>query len=461
MPRPRYRLTQVPARKSSRKSPRTTVGFVSLGCPKALVDSEAILTGLAHAGIETVEGDADVTVVNTCGFIDAAREESLATIEELIRAGSEVLVTGCLGKEVSLIRSRFPQVRHVSGPAEAAKVVESVAALAPGDPEVEYLMGPAGIKLTPPHYAYLKISEGCNHTCSFCIIPDLRGKLRSRAIDEVLREADNLVAQGVKEILVIAQDTSAYGLDLRFAEREVAGASLRSDVQTLAAELGKRFPWVRLHYVYPYPHVDQLLPLMRDGLVLPYLDMPLQHASPTILKAMRRPAAVEKVLDRLSRWRDMCPDLTIRSTFIVGFPGETDEDFGMLLDFLEDAQLDRVGCFTYSAVEGAAANTLADHVPESDKLDRQEALLELQSGISAAKLEAMVGQKIRVLVDEVDRAEGLAVARSTRDAPDVDGVVHISDPKGLKPGDFVWVNVEGASDHDLDAVQVGRPLKLV
>jgi ribosomal protein S12 methylthiotransferase len=440
---------------------KATVAFVSLGCPKALVDSEAILTGLAQIGIQTIEGHADVTVVNTCGFIDAARDESFSTIEDLLRSGSEVLVTGCLGKEVDLIRARFPAVKHISGPAQAARVVETVAALAPGDPDIEYLMGPAGIKLTPPHYAYLKIAEGCNHTCTFCIIPDLRGKLRSRTIDDVLREADNLVAQGVKEILVIAQDTSAYGLDLRFAEGNVEGVSLRSDVQTLAAELGKRFPWVRLHYVYPYPHVDHLIPLMQEGLILPYLDMPLQHASPTILRAMRRPAAVEKVLDRLARWRDVCPDLAIRSTFIVGFPGETDEDFGQLLDFLEDAQLDRVGCFTYSAVQGAAANALADHVPERDKLDRQEALLELQAGISAQKLEAMIGRRIQVLVDEVDTQSGVTLARSTRDAPDVDGQVAILGAEGLSPGDFVWVEVEGATDHDLEARQVGRPLKVL
>ncbi len=435
-----------------------TVGFVSLGCPKALVDSEAILTGLARAGIETVEDAADVTVVNTCGFIDAARHESFQTIEDLLAAGSQVLVTGCLGKEVELIRARFPQIQHISGPAQAALVVEAVTRLAPGDPDVEYLMGPAGIKLTPPHYAYLKIAEGCNHTCSFCIIPDLRGKLRSRAIDDVLREADNLVAQGVKEILVIAQDTSAYGLDLKFTEREVGGKRLRSDIQTLAAELGRRFPWVRLHYVYPYPHVDQLLPLMNEGLVLPYLDMPLQHASTRILKAMRRPAAVEKVLQRLTKWRERVPDLTIRSTFIVGFPGETDSDFEQLLDFLADAELDRVGCFTYSAVEGAAANALPNHIPERDKLDRQEALLELQAQISAAKLENMVGRQLQVLVDEVDEEEGITVARSFRDAPDVDGIVTIDGTEGLAPGDFVWVEIEAATDHDLYSRQVGRPL---
>ncbi|MCP5180284.1 MAG: 30S ribosomal protein S12 methylthiotransferase RimO [Pseudomonadales bacterium] len=435
-----------------------TVGFVSLGCPKALVDSERILTGLARAGIETVDGDADVTVVNTCGFIDAAREESFATIEALLDAGGEVVITGCLGKEMDLLRTRFPRIRHISGPAEPDRVVAAVSALAPTDGEVEYLMGPAGIKLTPPHYAYLKISEGCNHHCTFCIIPGLRGRLRSRRIDEVLAEADALAAQGVKEALVIAQDTSAYGLDLRYAPARVGDRELATDIRTLSEALGERFPWVRLHYVYPYPHVDELVPLMAEGRLLPYLDMPLQHASPAILKAMRRPAAVERMLERLARWRELCPDLAIRSTFIVGFPGETDDDFGMLLDFLEDARLDRVGCFTYSAVAGAAANALADHVPERDKLDRQETLMEVQAAISADKLQQLVGRRMRVLVDAVEGE--VTIARTVRDAPDVDGVVVIQDARGLVPGDFAWVEVTGADDHDLEARQIGRPVQV-
>ncbi len=434
------------------------VGFVSLGCPKATVDSEHLLTGLMEAGVEPVEGIGDVTVVNTCGFIDAARDESLDTIAHLIDSGSEVVVTGCLGREAALLKSRFPGLRHISGPAQASAVVDAVLSEAPQREAYGLPLGPAGVKLTPPHYSYLKISEGCNHKCSFCIIPQLRGPLRSRPIDDVLREADRLAEQGTREVLVIAQDTSAYGLDLSYAKRTYAGAEYTSRIYDLAAALGDRFDWVRLHYVYPYPHVDALIPLMAEGCILPYLDMPLQHASPEILRAMRRPAAVEKVLDRIRRWREICPDLAIRSTFIVGFPGETDDDFATLLDFLEEARLDRVGCFTYSEVEGAQANELPDAVPHGDRLDRQEILLETQSEISAEKLAALVGRSIQVIIDDVD--ENGATGRSQRDAPEVDGVVYVDDPRGLQTGDLVWARVDSATEHDLHASALGQRLDL-
>jgi ribosomal protein S12 methylthiotransferase len=435
-----------------------SVGYISLGCPKATVDSERLLTGLAEAGVQAAEGIADVTVVNTCGFIDAARDESLDTIAELLAAGSEVVVTGCLGREAELLRSRFPTLKHVSGPAQADAVVRAVLAESPSLAPLAPAHGPAGVKLTPPHYSYLKISEGCNHKCTFCIIPQLRGGLRSRPIDDVLREADQLAARGTREVLVIAQDTSAYGLDIGYASRPVGDQMLASRIEPLARALGERFDWVRLHYVYPYPHVDDLIPLMADGLLLPYLDMPLQHASPDILRAMRRPAAVEKVLDRLQRWRQVCPDIAIRSTFIVGFPGETDEDFAMLLDFLEEAQLDRVGCFTYSEVDGAAANALPDHVPHGDRLDRQEVLLEVQAAISAEKLAKLVGRRCQVLVDAVDG--DVAIGRSERDAPEVDGQVFIADGASLRPGDLVWVRLDDATEHDLHASLLGQPVKM-
>ena len=422
------------------------------------MDSERLLTGLAEAGVEAVDGAGDVTVVNTCGFIDAARDESLETIAELIHAGSEVVVTGCLGHEAALLRERFPTLRHISGPAQAGAAVRAVLNEAPLREPHSLALGPAGVKLTPPHYSYLKISEGCNHRCTFCIIPQLRGDLVSRPIDDVLAEADRLAAQGTREVLVIAQDTSAYGLDIGYRSAEVDGEVLAARIEELAAALGERFDWVRLHYVYPYPHVDRLIPLMADGLVLPYLDMPLQHAAPGILRAMRRPAAVEKVLDRIRRWREGCPDLAIRSTFIVGFPGETDEDFGELLDFLSEAQLDRVGCFTYSAVEGAAANALQDHVPERDKLDRQEMLLDVQAEISAARLEALVGSTQQVLVDAVH--DGTVYARSRRDAPEVDGQVVLDDDGSLRAGDLAWVKIDAASEHDLEASLLGQAVKL-
>jgi ribosomal protein S12 methylthiotransferase len=440
------------------------IGFVSLGCPKALVDSEQILTRLTAAGYRTVDGygDADVVVVNTCGFIDAAVAESLETIEEALGANGRVIVTGCLGADAQALHDRFPQLLSVSGPQATEAVVHAVQSHAPLGAvpavDLEALMGPAGVKLTPSHYAYLKISEGCNHTCSFCIIPGMRGKLRSRTIDQVLDEASRLAAAGVREILVIAQDTSAYGVDIRYRAASVGGRVLPTDLVTLCRELGQIVPWVRLHYVYPYPHVDRLLPLMAEGLVLPYLDIPLQHADPAMLRAMRRPAAVENTLRRLASWRDICPDIVVRSTFIVGFPGETDEAFDHLLDFLEEARLDRVGCFTYSDVAGARANALPDQVEESVKLDRQERLMELQADISADKLAAKVGSRIEVIVDQA--AGGGATARSRGDAPDIDGLVHISGARGIKAGDLVWVRVTGSDTHDLEAEYLGTAVAL-
>ncbi len=440
------------------------VGFVSLGCPKALVDSEQILTRLTADGYRTVEQyeEADVVVVNTCGFIDAAVAESLDAIEEAMGANGRVIVTGCLGADDRRLKERFPGLLSVSGPQDADTVLNAVRmhvpVTVPPGPDLEALMGPAGIKLTPPHYAYLKIAEGCNHTCSFCVIPRMRGKLRSRPIDDVLREAEKLADAGVQEVMVIAQDTSAYGVDLHYRDAEHGGRSLRSDLTTLCRELGRLIPWVRLHYVYPYPHVDRLLPLMAEGLVLPYLDLPLQHADPTILRAMRRPAAVEDTLRRLAAWREICPELVVRSTFIVGFPGESDDAFGRLLDFLEEARLDRVGCFTYSDVTGAAANGLPDPVPEAVKLDRQECLMEVQARISEAKLARRVGQVVEVLVD--GREAGRTVARSRGDAPEIDGVVYVSGAAKLRPGERAWVRVTGADSHDLEAEYVGSTVEL-
>ena len=441
------------------------VGFVSLGCPKALVDSEAILTRLTADGYRTVDdyADADIVVINTCGFIDSAVAESIETIEEALGSNGRVVVTGCLGADAARLHAKFPNLLSVSGPQATDAVVSAVHQHAPLPAvtvadrlNIEHLMGPAGVKLTPPHYAYLKISEGCNHTCSFCIIPDMRGKLRSRRIDDVLAEADRLAAGGVQELLIIAQDTSAYGLDLRYASAGRGDRTLRTDLETLCRELGQIVPWVRLHYVYPYPHVDALLPLMAEGLLLPYLDIPLQHADPTILKSMRRPAAVENTLRRLESWRAICPDITVRSTFIVGFPGETDAAFGTLLDFLDEAQLDRVGCFTYSDVEGARANRLPDHVEERVKLDRQEQVMELQATISAEKLARKVGSRIEVMVDSVkgDRAQ----ARSRGDAPEIDGAVEVTGARRLRPGDRVWVDITDSDTHDLHGRYAGQTI---
>ncbi len=436
------------------------VGFVSLGCPKALVDSEQILTQLTAAGYQTV-GDyaaADVVVVNTCGFIDAAIEESMEAIRDALDGCGQVVVTGCLGAHKEELLDRFPELLSVSGPQDPQPVLDAVQRFLPqAQPATNYHLGPAGVKLTPGHYAYLKVAEGCNHTCSFCIIPSMRGKLRSRPIDEVLAEADRLAAAGVQELLVIAQDTSAYGLDLRYGSRRYEGRDLVSNLETLCVELGSRFPWVRLHYVYPYPHVDRLLPLMADGVILPYLDVPLQHADPGILRAMRRPAAIENTLERLQKWRSICPDITLRSTFIVGFPGETDREFDALIDFLHTATLDRVGCFAYSDVAGAGANKLPGKVEEHIKQERLEFLMSEQESISAARLARFVGRDIEVMVDEVGAGE--ARARSKGDAPDVDGVVYLDSAVGLRRGMRTWAHVVGADAHDLYAEHVGNPLK--
>ncbi|HEX7769590.1 MAG TPA: 30S ribosomal protein S12 methylthiotransferase RimO [Dokdonella sp.] len=432
-------------------SPRNPkIGFVSLGCPKALVDSERILTQLRVEGYDIVpsQSAADVVVVNTCGFIDAAVAESLDAIGEALEENGKVIVTGCLGKRADLIRETHPDVLSISGPQDYASVMSAVhAALPPKHDPFLDLVPPQGIKLTPRHYAYLKISEGCNHRCTFCIIPSMRGDLVSRPVDEVLVEAEKLVRGGVKELLVVSQDTSAYGVDLRYAEREWRGKAWQTRMTGLCEGLAELGAWTRLHYVYPYPHVDELVPLMAEGRLLPYLDIPFQHASPRILKLMKRPGAVDKVLARVQAWRKACPDLTIRSTFIVGFPGETEAEFEELLDFLREAQLDRVGAFAYSPVDGAKANELADPVPEWLKEERLERFMEVQAGISAARLARKVGTRQQVLVDEVD--EHGAVARSKADAPEIDGIVRIDDGHALKPGQFADVDIVHADDHDL------------
>ncbi|HET6473459.1 MAG TPA: 30S ribosomal protein S12 methylthiotransferase RimO [Pseudomonadales bacterium] len=428
------------------------IGFVSLGCPKALVDSERILTQLKVEGYETSNtyADADVVVINTCGFIDSAIEESLDAIGEAMAENGRVIVTGCLGARADLIREHFPDVLSVTGPAAYESVVDAVHQAVPQQPSNPFvdLIPLGGIKLTPRHYAYLKISEGCNHSCSFCIIPSLRGKLRSRRIGEVLDEAQGLVRAGVKELLVISQDTSAYGVDRKYRTDFWDGRPMRTDMVELCKRLGEIAPWVRLHYVYPYPHVDQLLPLMADGLVLPYLDVPLQHGVPRILKLMRRPAATEKTLDRVAAWRAVCPDVAIRSTFIVGFPGETDAEFESLLEFLTDADLDRVGCFAYSDVDGAAANDLPDPIPDDVKQERLERLMSHQAQISERRMAAKIGRTMRVLVDAVDD-EG-AIGRSSADAPEIDGRVYV-DSMNLEPGEFVDVEIVDADTHDLYA----------
>ena len=428
------------------------VGFVSLGCPKATVDSERILTQLRAEGyaISPDYAGADLVVVNTCGFIDAAVEESLDAIGEALSENGRVIVTGCLGARAELIRDAHPQVLAVTGPHATDAVMSAVHRhLPPQHDPFTSLVPPGGIKLTPRHYAYLKISEGCNHRCTFCIIPALRGDLDSRPAADVLAEAENLVAAGVRELLVVSQDTSAYGVDIRYRTSFHQGAPLRAHVVDLARALGRLGVWVRLHYVYPYPHVDELIPLMAEGSILPYLDVPLQHASRRVLKAMRRPASTEDNLARIRRWREICPQLTLRSTFIVGFPGETEDDFEQLLAFLEQAQLDRVGCFAYSAVQGAKANALADPVPEDVKQDRLARLMALQEGISAARLQAKVGSEQVVLVDAVD--EQGAVARGPGDAPEIDGAVFIRDGQDLRPGEFARVRISAADTHDLEA----------
>ncbi|HSR66037.1 MAG TPA: 30S ribosomal protein S12 methylthiotransferase RimO, partial [Xanthomonadaceae bacterium] len=421
------------------------VGFVSLGCPKALVDSERILTQLKVEGYDLVQSydDADVVVVNTCGFIDSAVAESLDAIGEALAENGRVIVTGCLGKRAEVIRDAHPDVLAITGPQDYASVMQAVHAVVPPshDPFVDLMPrrttdGDIGIKLTPKHYAYLKISEGCNHRCSFCIIPSMRGDLVSRPVDEVLREAEKLAMGGVKELLVVSQDTSAYGVDLRYAERAWRGAGYETRMKSLCEGLAQLGLWTRLHYVYPYPHVDDVIPLMAEGKVLPYLDIPFQHASPRILKLMKRPGAVDRTLERIQRWRATCPELTIRSTFIVGFPGETEDEFEALLDFLDEAQLDRVGAFAYSPVEGAAANALPDPVPDALKQERLARFMARQAEISAGRLEAKVGTVQRCLVDVVDG--DLAIARSRADAPEIDGTVQIQNGllAELRPGDF-------------------------
>jgi ribosomal protein S12 methylthiotransferase len=432
----------------SRRNPK--VGFVSLGCPKALVDSERILTQLRVEGYDIVPSydAADVVVVNTCGFIDSAVTESLDAIGEALAENGKVIVTGCLGKRADLIREAHPDVLSISGPQDYASVMSAVhAALPPKHDPFLDLVPPQGIKLTPKHYAYLKISEGCNHRCTFCIIPSMRGDLVSRPLDEVLIEAEKLVKGGVKELLVVSQDTSAYGVDVKYAPCEWRGHSYQTRMNGLCEGLAKLRVWTRLHYVYPYPHVDDVIPLMAEGKILPYLDIPFQHASPRILKLMKRPGAVDKTLQRIQKWRALCPDLTIRSTFIVGFPGETEGEFEELLDFLREAGLDRVGAFAYSPVDGAKANALPDPVPEELKEERLERFMEVQAEISAARLGRKIGTRQQVIVDEVD-ADG-AVARSKADAPEIDGIVRIDDGQTLKPGQFAEVEIIHADEHDL------------
>ena len=427
-----------------------TVGFISLGCPKALVDSERILTRLRSEGydISPTYQDADLVVVNTCGFIDAAVEESLDSIGEALAENGKVIVTGCLGAREAEIRSRHPQVLKVTGAHALEEVVASVHEhLPPRHDPFTSLLPPQGIKLTPNHYAYLKISEGCNHRCTFCIIPSMRGDLASRPVDDVLREAEGLANAGVKELLVVSQDTSAYGLDLKYESRDWKGRSVKTRFYDLAEALGDLGIWVRLHYVYPYPHVDDVIPLMAEGKILPYLDIPFQHANSRILKLMKRPAASQNNLERIQAWREICPDITLRSTFIVGFPGETEQEFEELLQFMTEAQLDRVGCFAYSPVKGAVANELPNPVPDEVKQERLARFMAHQAEISAKRLQQRIGRIETVLIDEV--VEEGAVARSKADAPEIDGQVFIDGATHLKVGDFVDVELEEADEYDL------------
>ncbi len=432
------------------------VGFVSLGCPKALVDSERILTQLRIDGYDIVPTyeQADVVVVNTCGFIDSARDESLETIGEAVRENGKVIVTGCLGVHEQLIRESQPDVLSVTGPQQYEQVVSAVHTHLPlqqvHDPYTD-LVPESGIKLTPRHYAYLKISEGCNHKCSFCIIPSMRGKLNSRPLDDVMREAEGLVRNGVKELLVISQDTSAYGSDLKYAPVEWRGKPYQTSLYDLCEALGTLGIWVRLHYVYPYPHVDKIIPLMAEKKILPYLDIPFQHASPKILKAMRRPAASEDTLQRIETWRGICPEIAIRSTFIVGFPGETEEDFNELLAFLREASLDRVGCFEYSPVDGAKANQLVDAVPDEIKAERYDRFMQLQSEISAKKLQHRIGSTLDVIVDTVD--SGKYIGRSSADAPEIDGIVKFSSDRIKNLGDVIRVKINDADEYDLSGTE--------
>ncbi|KTC99695.1 ribosomal protein S12 methylthiotransferase [Legionella geestiana] len=426
------------------------VGFVSLGCPKALVDSERILTQLRAQGYEVVSSyeEAGVVVINTCGFIESAIQESLETIKEAMAENGRVIVTGCLGAKADKIREVCPDVLHISGAHAYEEVVRAVHThLPPPENPFTSLIPPQGIKLTPRHYAYLKISEGCNQKCTFCIIPTMRGKLQSYPMQQVLTEAKRLRDAGVKELLVISQDTSAYGVDTRYQPVSWQNREVPTRFFNLCEELGELGMWVRLHYVYPYPHVDDIIPLMRDGLLLPYLDIPLQHASPAVLKAMKRPAAAENTLERIHKWRSICPDITLRSTFIVGFPGETDADFEALLDFLEVAQLDRVGCFPYSPVEGAKANDLPNPVSEAVREERFHRFMQTQARISHERLRQKVGTQQKVLVDAID--DGQIVARSKGDAPEIDGLVYIATQEGISVGDFVNVRITDSDDYDL------------
>ena len=440
------------------------IGMVSLGCPKNLVDSERILTKLRSDGYQMSPdyAGADVVLVNTCGFLDSAKEESLEAIGEAIAENGRVIVTGCMGKEAEMIRAKFPNVLAVTGAHQYEEVVGAVHEAAPMPPSAFLNLVPeSGLKLTPRHYSYLKISEGCNHRCSFCIIPSLRGDLVSRRPDAILREAEKLVAAGTRELLVISQDTSAYGVDIRHHPREWHGREVRAHMTDLARELGSLGApdnpvWVRLHYVYPYPHVDQVVPLMAEGLVTPYLDIPFQHASPSVLKRMKRPANDAKVLERIRNWRTTAPDIAIRSTFVVGFPGETEDDFAYLMRWLEEAQLDRVGAFRFEPVEGAAANDLPDQVPESLKEERYARLMDLTARISAEKLRAKVGRTLDVIIDAVDEETGGATGRSQADAPEIDGEVHLRDAGHLSQGDIIAVEIEDADEHDLFGVPVRR-----
>ncbi len=433
-----------------------TVGFVSLGCPKATVDSERILTQLRAEGYDIVGTyhDADVVVVNTCGFIDAAVQESLEAIGEALAENGKVIVTGCLGAKEGVIREAHPKVLAVSGPHALDEVMQAVhtALPKPHDPFAD-LIPPGGVKLTPRHYAYLKISEGCNHRCTFCIIPSMRGDLVSRPVGDVMREAEALVGAGVRELLVVSQDTSAYGVDVKYRPGFWNGRPLKTRMTELAGSLGQLGAWVRLHYVYPYPSVDDVIPLMADGTILPYLDIPFQHASPRILKLMKRPGAVDRTLERIQSWRAEVPDLTIRSTFIVGFPGETDAEFEELLDFLKEAQLDRVGCFKYSPVEGARANELPDAISEALKEERLARFMEAQAEISAARLEAKIGREIEVIVDGED--ESGTIARSHADAPEIDGLVFMEGVFDLTVGSRLNVRVHDSDEHDLWAELAG------
>jgi len=429
------------------------VGFVSLGCPKALVDSERILTQLRSDGYEVVPSydQADLVVVNTCGFIDAAKAESLEAIGEALNENGKVIVTGCMGAQADEITNIHPQVLAVTGPQQYEQVVGAVHQYLP-KPERKHepfidLVPPQGIKLTPRHYAYLKISEGCNHRCTFCIIPSLRGDLVSRPVGDVMDEAERLVKAGVQELLVVSQDTSAYGVDTKYRTGFWQGRPLKTRMKELCEAMGDLGAWVRLHYVYPYPHVDDVIPLMAEGKILPYLDIPFQHAHPDVLRAMKRPAASEKTLDRINAWRDICPDITLRSTFIVGFPGETDAQFEYLLDFLDEAQLDRVGCFTYSPVDGATANAIHPAVPEEVKEERLARFMEKQAAISARKLQQKIGRELEVLIDEVG-LDG-SIGRTQADAPEIDGQIYLLDDVDVKPGDRVRVRVTDADEHDL------------